>query len=237
MIIHDAFARPGDTVTLTIDISNTAKFVSFQFDLQLPQGLSYLGYSLRLSDRSVNHVAIGNMVGANSLRIFSYSPNNAAFKGGSGMVVSFSLVVGNIRGEFPLTLENGIIGDSLSTNILNGVENGILSVFPMGLNEHGEYMNDSFGLTVIPNPFIDHAHVSFTLADFSAVTIILYDQDGKKVTSTDVGNFGKEKHTLDLPNEMMKQLKPGKMYYIDMSVKPKTGAFCNMVVKIIRIEK
>jgi len=237
MIINNAFARPGDTVSATIDISNTDRFVSFQFDLPLPPNVSYLGYSLRLGNRSVNHVAIGNMVGANLLRVFSYSPNNAAFTGETGTVVSFSLVIGPVRGEFPLTLENGIIGDSLSTNILTGTENGILSVFPLGLNDPGDKPDDQVGLIVFPNPVVDYAEVSFTVSDFSEVTLILYNQDGKKLIAADAGNFGKGRHSLELADDMMKQIKQGKIYYLEMSAKSKTEIFRNAVIKIIRIEK
>ncbi|MEI7980608.1 MAG: hypothetical protein WCI71_03085 [Bacteroidota bacterium] len=237
MIMRNVFARPGDTVTVSLDISNTAKFVSFQYDLPLPLNVSYLGNSLQLTERSVNHVAIGNMVGDRSLRIFSYSPNNAAFMGESGTVVSFSMVIGQIRGEFPLTLENGIIGDSLSTNILTGVENGILSVFPLGLNDPGDNTGEPFGLSVFPNPFIGHAKVSFAVSDFSAVTLILYNPEGKKISSSEVGNFSKGRHTVDLPNEIVRDTRHQTLYYLEISARIKTGIPRNETIKILRIEK
>lgn len=236
IIIDNAFARPGDTITVSISISNTNTFISFQFDLPLPENVSFLSNSIQMSVRSANHVAIGNTVESNILRIFSYSPNNAAFQGNTGEVVSFQLVVGNIRGEFPMTLENGIIGDSLSSNILTGIENGILSVFPLGVKEPG-VKSDDVGLTIFPNPVIDHADVSFAVTDLSEVILNLIDQDGRILKTTNMGKFGKGSHSMELPINMMKQLKPRKMYYFEMSVKSTTGTFRKEVVKIIRIDK
>ncbi|MCK9204831.1 MAG: hypothetical protein M0P58_10425 [Bacteroidales bacterium] len=236
MIIHNALTRPGDTITLWVDITNADKFVSFQFDLQLPENVSYLDYSLQLSDRRANHVVSGNIIGSHKLRIFSYSPGNSAFSGNNGTVVSFSLLIGNIRGEFPLILENGIIGDSLSANILTSVENGTLSVFPLGQDDQGNKENDRDALIVFPNPVAGHTQILFTVAEFSEVTFILFDQDGKKRFATNVGNFAKGSHAVVIPNEMMKQLKPGKMYCLELSGKSKTGNLSNQIVKIIRIE-
>lgn len=100
MIINSAFVRPGDTITVSASIANTDQFISFQFDLILPQSVSVLSNSIHMSERGVDHAVIGNMTGPNVLRLFSYSPSNTAFEGNSGEVVSFQLVAGNIRGEF-----------------------------------------------------------------------------------------------------------------------------------------
>lgn len=234
MIIHHAFARPGDTIAVSASIANTDRFISFQFDLPLPENVSFLTNSIHVSGRGTNHTAIGNMVGSNLLRIFSYSPNNTAFQGNSGDVVLFQLVVGNIRGEFPLILSNCIIGDSLSANILTGAENGLLSVFPLGFNDQCDKSEDQTKLTVFPNPVEDHATVSFTVAGFSEVDLILINQDGRMLVNTNLGNFEKGSYSMELPKEMIVALNPGKIYYLEMAVKSKAGQVKNEVSKIIR---
>lgn len=182
LILNSAFARPGDTITVSTSIRNTERFISFQFDLQLPDHVSFLGYSIQMSERSINHVAIGNMVGSNMLRIFSYSPNNAAFKGNEGIVVSFRLVIGNIRGEFPLTLENGIIGDSLSHNIMTGHENGVLSVFPLGMDESSTRENNPIEKAKIyPNPLIPSSILSLELTAETDLALQILDFAGQEV--------------------------------------------------------
>jgi len=237
LIINSAFVRPGDTINVSASITNTDRFISFQFDLPLPENVSFLTNSIHMSERGTDHAAIGNMTGSNLLRIFSYSPNNTAFQGNRGEVVSFQLVAGNIRGEFPLILTNCIIGDSLSANILTGAENGILSVFPLGLNDQGGKSEDKVELSIFPNPVVDHAKVSFNTPDFSEVVFNLITDDGKILNTTNMGRFGKGFHSMELPIDLMKQLKPREVYYFVMLVKSTAGTLRKDMVKIIRIEK
>lgn len=216
LIVKSSFARPGDTITVSADITNTDKFISFQFDLPLPDQVSFLGYSIRMSERSTNHVAIGNLVGANILRVFSYSPNNSAFLGNNGEVVSFKLVVGNIRGEFPLNVENGIIGDSLSQNIITGNENGILSVFPLGLKEPTSNKSTIInGLTIFPNPVNASTILKFNLLSTSDLSLSITNADGREFYISSLGKFIQGKHQIDI-SKVMQGLKSRGIYYLKL---------------------
>jgi len=212
MSLGGAFARPGDTISISVNIHNTSKFISFQFDLQLPPEVSFQGYSLKLSSRSTNHVAIGNLVEMNRLRIFAYSPNNDPFTGNNGDVIAFKLAVGNIRGEFPLLLESAIIGDSLSRNVLSGVENGILSVFP--LNITGSNLNiGRFDFKINPNPLSHNSFIQFKIPFTANVEFRVYNQLGEQVFIKNLGVFQTGQYSTPLPQELIAKLQTGALFH------------------------
>ena len=216
LIIKSSFARPGDTITVSADINNVEKFISFQFDVPLPDQVSFLGYSIHMSERSNNHLAIGTLVGANILQIFSYSPNNSAFLGNNGEVVSFKLVVGNIRGEFPLNVGNGIIGDSLSQNIITGTENGILSVFPLGMEEPtSNKLSVINGLSIFPNPVNTSAILRFNLLSATELSLSITNVAGKVMYTSSLGKFTRGKHQVDIV-QITRGLKPEGVYYLKL---------------------
>lgn len=136
-----------------------------------------------------------------------------------------------------MVLANCIIGDSLSANILTGAENGILSVFSLGFNDPGEKSDNLVKLTVFPNPVVDQAVVSFTIADLSEVFLTLINQVGIIQMTNEMGNLEKGRHSMKIPNEMMIMIEPGKIYCLKLSVKSTNGKFKNEAVKMIRIEK
>lgn len=213
MISDSAFSRPNDTVVVSVEITNSKQFISFQFDLQIPDKVSFIGYSLQLSTRSTNHVAIGNLVGNNIVRVLAYSPNNSAFLGSSGKVLSLKLAIGNTRGEFPLALSNAIIGDSLSTNILTGVQNGLLSVYPLGINENLK-SNPILNFNVIPNPVRENSVIEFSLKYASAIEVCLHDILGRQVFRKYLGEFSEGNHLVNLPAQICSSLMPGTMYQL-----------------------
>ncbi len=215
MLIENAFARPGDTAIVSVAINNTDRFVSFQLDLELPDNVEFISNSLQLTGRSVNHLALGNMMGAHRLRVFSYSPDNTSFEGNTGSVLSFRLVPGSVRGELPLAVENGIIGDSLSTNIITGTGNGILSVFPLGMNDQTNSF--STGLKVFPNPFKDHSQLFFHLDQTSMIVLTLTDLSGKEKFRMVAGEYPAGRHTLALPDAFLNQVQPGETFILGVT--------------------
>jgi len=230
LIMNGVFARPGDTVIASVNINNVDKFISFQFDLPLPGQVSFLGYSIHMSERSTNHVAIGNMVGSNLLRIFSYSPNNSEFQGNNGEVVSFKLIIGNIRGEFPLNPQNCIIGDSLSKNIITGVENGILSVFPLAI-EDGTIDSKKI-LQVFPNPAKENVIIHYQIDHVADIRLSIFDSHGNMVKHIDE----KSKQSGNYKIKWETSFVASGTYYCRLSGITKQGKKLNSEAKIIVIK-
>lgn len=215
LISDSAACSPYDTVVISVGIDNSKQFISFQFDLQIPDNVAFIGYSLQLSNRSTNHVAIGNLVGTNIIRVLAYSPNNAVFLGNTGKVLSFKLVIGNLRGVFPLALSNAIIGDSLSTNILTGVKNGPLSVYPLGINEN-KNPGPIIKFNVYPNPVRENSMIEFSLKYSSYIEISLIDGSGRELYNESAGEFSEGLHCINLPAKICSVILPGTLYHLGL---------------------
>jgi len=231
LISDSAACRPNDTVTVSIEIDNSKQFISFQFDLLMPDNAAFIGYSLQLSNRSTNHMAIGNLVGNNIVRVLAYSPDNSAFLGTTGKVLSLKLAIGNIRGVFPLTLSNAIIGDSLSTNILTGIKNGPLSVFPLGVSDNQDLIRK---FSINPNPVKENSRIEFSLKYASRMTISLCDGLGREICREGLGEFQEGNHIISLPPKIRSAIKTSAIYYLGLEANPKNSASKVVRIKIVK---
>jgi len=122
------FAFSGNTDTLTFTINNMEPFIGFQFDLNLPSPLIYIPNSVVLSSRKANHVVSCDTIPGNKLRVVAYSTSNQSFSGNNGTVVSLGFTVTGIGGNYSLTIENVIIGDTSSLNVVSDYYNGTLQI-------------------------------------------------------------------------------------------------------------
>ena len=86
--------HPGDTVTLTLSMSNSGAVTAMQAFVPLQGQLTYVAGSATLSSRSNGH-AVSATVLRDTLRIYSYSMGLNAFTGNSGAIMTFRVVLGN----------------------------------------------------------------------------------------------------------------------------------------------
>ncbi|RKY56256.1 MAG: hypothetical protein DRP89_01710 [Candidatus Neomarinimicrobiota bacterium] len=128
MIINDASGGANDTVTISVEIQNNEPFVGFQFDIPLPEQINYVTGTAALSERASDHQITANVLGENTLRIFAYSMTQAEFSGNSGVVCSLQVKLGTIPGNYNMNLQDAVIGNNQSQNILTGTENGLLTI-------------------------------------------------------------------------------------------------------------
>lgn len=126
LICPDACGFGSDTLTISVDIENSDAFVGFQFDLPLPEQATYINNSASLTSRADGHILNASLLPGATLRILSYSMNLSYFQGNGGPVVEFRLLLGDVPGIYPLEMENAIIADENSQNILTSLENGNL---------------------------------------------------------------------------------------------------------------
>jgi len=126
--VMDAVGRSGNPVDVSFTVNNMEEFVAFQFDIILPDVLSYIDSSVVLSARKVDHVVSANTIQDGVLRIIAYSPSNTAFTGIDGEIVSFAALVNGIGGNYPLNLTNVILSDQDGNNILSEFYSGTLSI-------------------------------------------------------------------------------------------------------------
>jgi hypothetical protein len=121
--------KSKDTITVPFEIINTEKFVAFQFDVTLPQGIRYVNGSARLSSRAVDHVISASILPNGLLRILAFSLSQKSFKDDSGEVAQIKVYLEPDSGEYLIKLNNVIISDSLNRNISTGFDNGYIKIF------------------------------------------------------------------------------------------------------------
>jgi hypothetical protein len=115
----------NEIFTVDITITNDSLFVAFQFDMPIPTGFTFIPGSAVLNpERIDSHALESYLLPGNILRVFSYSQENLAYLGNSGIIMSFQLRSGTFPGNFALNLSSPVIGNSESINILTGSVNG-----------------------------------------------------------------------------------------------------------------
>lgn len=115
--------------TIQLEAENDSSFVAFQADIAIPEGFKYISNSAVLnSGRIAGHTLNVSLLNGNILRLIGYSPNNVAFTGNSGTVVSLTLKAGKVPGTFPIQINQATLANTRSVNILSETINGSITV-------------------------------------------------------------------------------------------------------------
>jgi len=120
---------PNTEFVVQLVAENTEPFVAFQVDIPVPTGFKYMeGSAVLNASRISGHALSASLLTGNILRLIGYSIGNTAFLGNSGTLVSFTLKSGPVPATFALALNQPVLGDSQSNNILTGSTNGSVTV-------------------------------------------------------------------------------------------------------------
>ena len=120
---------PGETITVELSVDNTMPFVAFQADIPMDAALSYVEGTAALNAARANgHSFSVQVVSGNILKVFAFSMSNTSFSGSSGAVMTLQLLATDEPGNIPLDLENAIIANTTSGNIIDGVESGLVRI-------------------------------------------------------------------------------------------------------------
>ncbi len=190
--INNTYGSLEDTVQVSVSIANSDEFVSFQFDVFLPEGFSYVSGSAQLSSRNVDHVVSITHLDGNAIRVLSYSLNNTPFMLNEGSVVSFCLGTPTQKGDYLIELDNGIIGNHESENILNSLVGGVINLSPTSFEGNKE-KND--GVICYPNPFSEDLTVRILSDHFQQADMQVFDLKGVLMST----------HQLELEEYQMNQ--------------------------------
>ena len=115
-------------ITIPVSISNMESFSGFQFDVTLPNDVSYVENSAALTTRASDHNIAANMIDSNTLRFVSYSGSNADFLGNDGEVFSFKVIPNITSGTYTLPISNSIISNVELGDILSEAYNGSFTI-------------------------------------------------------------------------------------------------------------
>lgn len=114
--ILDAETRPGNKVTLSLNLNNIASISDYQCDLYLPEGFSVAldedGYEMiylsEVRTNSRQHVYSYSVLADGAIRLISYSNGSSTFSGKEGEVLTITLDVAEDMedGDYTLFLKN-----------------------------------------------------------------------------------------------------------------------------------
>lgn len=116
LLLSSASGHPGDTVTLTLSLSNSSAVTAMQAFVPLHGQLTYVAGSATLSERSNGH-AVSATVLRDTLRIYSYSMGLNAFTGNSGALLTFRLVLGNEPATYSMPLCSAMLSSSTGSSL------------------------------------------------------------------------------------------------------------------------
>ena len=144
-IIDNAEVLHGETVQISVSMSNTDNITAFQADLYLPEGFVLVG-EIEPSSRVGNHAFDTEVMSDGAVRIISYDDNLSMFEGNEGEMFRFTVQAPDeIFGEFTIALNNCRMTTATTFNELN-CENaeGTINVLPYLMGD----ANDSHTVTV-----------------------------------------------------------------------------------------
>ena len=129
--IPDVSVANGKTISLPVNMDNSADVVAVQFTLTVPDGLSINASSAALSDRSDNHSVTFRSIGGNKYMAMIFSSQNKAIKGRTGKLMSVSLTASNALEEgteHQLVLSDCVIGARDGSNLITGFTAGKVTI-------------------------------------------------------------------------------------------------------------
>lgn len=128
-------------ITIPVSISNMEPFSGFQFDVTLPNDVSYVENSAAFTTRASDHNIAANMIDSNTLRFVSYSGSNADFLGNDGEVFSFKVTPNITSGTYTLPISNSIISNVELGDILSEAYNGSFTINAPYLSTSNQTIN------------------------------------------------------------------------------------------------
>lgn len=140
-VVSDVSLSPGTTSELTIGLNNATPYTAFQFDLEVPEGVTVVtdeagNLKASLDDaRKDNHVLAAAKVGDNLYRFLCYSLTNADLKETAGTVIHVQLSAAadlDTSAKLKVTLKDGLLVTSAAAGTESGSDSGDIVTVKMG---------------------------------------------------------------------------------------------------------
>lgn len=129
--IPDVSVAKGKTISLPVNMDNTADVVAIQFTLTVPEGITLDTYSAAMSDRSDDHTVTFRNIGEGKYMAMIFSSSNKAVKGRTGKVMSLPLTASMALeegSEHQLTLSDVVISSRDGSNLVTGFNAGKVTI-------------------------------------------------------------------------------------------------------------
>ena len=172
--------HPGDTVTVTLSMTNSATITALQTFIPLGDQLTYVVGSATLTSRSNGHQLTATVL-RDTLRLYSYSLSLNSYSGTSGALLTFRVVLGPEPGNYTLTPTQIVLSSTSGTALGVSATNGTVTVLspkvqitPASLNYGHVPIRSGYTRTVtvrnIGNEPLTLTSVTFSDASLSANT-------------------------------------------------------------------
>lgn len=131
MTIPNVSVATGNSISLPVNMDNTADIVAVQFTLSVPDGLTLNTSSATLTERADEHSITFQNIGGNKYMAMVFSSKNKAIKGRTGKLLSISLTASTSLEEgteHQLTLSDVVIGARDGANLTTGFNAGKVTI-------------------------------------------------------------------------------------------------------------
>lgn len=113
--------------TLEFNVNNMEAFTGIQFDIKLPQAMTYTPNSATLF-RKDDHIIAVNALNTDTLRVLAYSSGNKDFTLNDGKIMELGFHLNGTGGYYHIDINNVIISNSQGKNILSASYGGSLQI-------------------------------------------------------------------------------------------------------------
>jgi hypothetical protein len=112
-------------VTLPISMNNMEAIMGFQIDMNLPDALEYVDFTL--SDRKADHVSMG-VFNEGQLRLMAYSGSGSVFTGDDGLIGTLRLRLKGMYGYYYLNPFKVVLADTNGEDVLSDKYQGYVEI-------------------------------------------------------------------------------------------------------------
>ncbi len=125
--VSSASGVSDGTVTVNLEMDNMEPIVAMQCGFDLPEELVFVEGSAKVLSRGANHTATASFSGGR-LSLYAYSPDNSAFTGNNGGILSFDLRLNGSSGYYSLTPTDVILSNIAMENMVSATSGGSVEI-------------------------------------------------------------------------------------------------------------
>lgn len=129
--LAETTAPGGQTVSIPVNLDNTADITAVQFKLTLADGLTADPEGITLTDRTAAHDATMRQTGYNTYMVMLFSATNAPVTGRTGAILNIPIQIVSAMSEgdtLPITLSEVVIAGNDGSNLATGYTSGSITV-------------------------------------------------------------------------------------------------------------
>ena len=170
---NDITLMSGETRTVSILLDNEMDYSAFQFDLNLPTGLT--AGNFQLTDRAGNHAFDVNVLGNGKMRVLCYSPTLEVINGHNGALLTFDVTASS-------AIEGAIKVDNIEL-VTSACQTVKLNDFAIGVNAVTSVNELGNGKTVARVDYFNMAGQQIDHPDSGVTLVVTTYTDGTRTTN------------------------------------------------------